>query len=104
MKKKSHLFGILLLLATVAPATIAGRQLSTVTGITVGAPISGFLEELSVRVGDTVSSGQRVAAIQRSSPGEELHPGGAAWRRPVSTTGEYGDQLAIAGGLEPGEY
>jgi len=55
------------------PATY-GTRIRPGQEFSVGAPISGFLEEFSVRVGDTVRVGQRVATIQRSSPGEQFRP------------------------------
>ncbi len=56
-----------------APATY-GARVRAGQEYSIGAPISGFIERLVPRIGDTVQVGQEVATIQRSSPGEEFRP------------------------------
>ncbi|MFW6249608.1 MAG: efflux RND transporter periplasmic adaptor subunit [Alkalispirochaetaceae bacterium] len=56
-----------------APATY-GARIRPGEEYSVGAPISGFLESVAPRIGDTVRVGEEIATIQRSSPGEEFRP------------------------------
>lgn len=76
------------------PATY-GARIRPGQEFSVGAPISGFLEEFSARVGDTVSSGQRVATIQRSSPGEEFRP---------ATVESRFSRTVVATPVRPGQF
>lgn len=76
------------------PATY-GARIRPGDTFTVGAPISGFVEELSVELGDLVRIGEQVGTIQRSSPGEEFRP--AAVESRFSGT-------AVELSVRPGEF
>lgn len=79
----------------ITTAATYGARVRSGQEYTVGAPISGFVESLLPEVGDTVTVGEQVATIQRSSPGEEF--------RPATVASRFGGTV-VSRGVRPGEY
>lgn len=79
----------------VSAAAIYGARIRAGQEYTIGAPISGFVESLTPRLGDAVAVGDVVATIQRSSPGEEF--------RPAVVEARFSGTV-VSMGVRPGEY